>query len=152
MECIRLIKHDPNSRRIILSAWHPGKLQEMALPPCHVLYQFFVSNGELSCLMYQRSADFALGVPFNQCSVSLLTYMIAHHCGLVPGDFIHCFGDAHVYLNHVEPLKKQLERSPKPFPKLKIKCDPKPIDEYTIEDFELIDYNPYPAIKMEMAV
>jgi len=151
-ECIHLIKNEPNSRRIIMSAWNPSALKLMALPPCHMFCQFQVSNGELNCLMYQRSCDMGLGVPFNIASYSLLACLIAHSCGLKPGDFVHSMGDVHVYLNHVEPLKTQLQRTPGPFPILKINCEPKEIDQYTVDDIELIGYKPQATIKMEMAV
>lgn len=120
-EVINSIKNNPNDRRIIMSAWNPCDIPQMALPPCHCLAQFYVSEGELSCMLYQRSADMGLGVPFNIASYALLTYMIAHITGLKPGDFVHTLGDTHVYLNHVEPLKEQLVRDPRPFPTLKIK-------------------------------
>jgi len=151
-ECINLIKNDPNSRRIIMTAWNPSALNQMALPPCHMFCQFQVLNGELSCLLYQRSCDMGLGVPFNIASYALLTKMIAHSCGLKPGEFVHSMGDVHVYLNHIEPLKQQIERTPRQFPKLVFKCEPKNIDDYKIEDFEIVGYDPYPTIKMEMAV
>ncbi|KAF6303330.1 thymidylate synthetase [Rhinolophus ferrumequinum] len=124
----------------------------MALPPCHALCQFYVVNGELSCQLYQRSADMGLGVPFNIASYSLLTYMIAHITGLKPGDFVHTLGDAHIYLNHIEPLKMQLQRKPKPFPKLKILRKVETIDDFKAEDFQIEGYNPHPTIKMEMAI
>eukprot|EP00106_Octopus_bimaculoides_P014641 XP_014782083.1 PREDICTED: thymidylate synthase-like [Octopus bimaculoides] len=127
-------------------------LPKMALPPCHVMCQFYVQDGELSCQMYQRSADMGLGVPFNVASYSLLVYMIAHITGLKPGDFIHTLGDAHVYVNHVEPLKEQLKRTPRALPKLKIKRSVSNIDDFHVDDFEIIDYKPYGKIKMEMAV
>jgi len=146
------IKNNPDDRRIIMSAWNPVDLPYMALPPCHSFVQFYVNNGELSCQLYQRSGDMGLGVPFNIASYSLLTYMIAHVCGLKPGDFVHTLGDAHVYLNHVEALRKQLEREPRPFPTLNIKRDVQDIDSFTFEDFEIIGYNPHPTIKMKMAV
>ncbi|CAJ1422488.1 unnamed protein product [Effrenium voratum] len=151
-ECIRKIKEDPTDRRILLSAWNPADLHLMALPPCHMFCQFYVANGELSCLMYQRSCDMGLGVPFNIASYSLLTMMMAQVCGLKPGDFIHNMGNAHVYQNHVEPLKTQLQRTPRPFPVLKIRPDVKDIDGFTPEDFELVGYNPLGKIAMEMAV
>lgn len=151
-DIIDLIKNNPTSRRILMCAWNAADLKEMALPPCHVLCQFYVANGELSCQMYQRSCDLGLGVPFNIASYSLLTYMLAHICGLKPGDFIHSMGDAHVYSNHVEPLKEQLERTPRAFPKLVIKRDVTDIADFTMKDFELVDYNPMPTIKMDMAV
>uniref|UniRef100_A0A8C3WD66 Thymidylate synthase n=1 Tax=Catagonus wagneri TaxID=51154 RepID=A0A8C3WD66_9CETA len=124
----------------------------MALPPCHALCQFYVVNGELSCQLYQRSGDMGLGVPFNIASYSLLTYMIAHITGLKPGDFVHTLGDAHIYLNHIEPLKIQLQREPRPFPKLKILRKVEKIDDFKAEDFQIEGYNPHPTIKMEMAV
>jgi thymidylate synthase len=151
-ECIRLIKEEPTSRRIVMSMWNVGDLNKGVLAPCHILVQFYVDNGELSCLMYQRSADLGLGVPFNVASYSLLTCIIAHSVGLQPGEFIHSIGDAHVYLNHVEPLQKQLERVPKPFPKLNFKCPPKDVWEYKMEDFEIVGYECWPMIKMGMAV
>uniref|UniRef100_A0A8C0PWE5 Thymidylate synthase n=2 Tax=Canis lupus familiaris TaxID=9615 RepID=A0A8C0PWE5_CANLF len=124
----------------------------MALPPCHALCQFYVVNGELSCQLYQRSGDMGLGVPFNIASYALLTYMIAHITGLKPGDFIHTLGDAHIYLNHIEPLKIQLQREPRPFPKLRILRRVEKIDDFKAEDFQIEGYNPHPTIKMEMAV
>ncbi|XP_062951597.1 thymidylate synthase isoform X2 [Cynocephalus volans] len=124
----------------------------MVLPPCHALCQFYVVNGELSCQLYQRSGDMGLGVPFNIASYALLTYMIAHVTGLKPGDFVHTLGDAHIYLNHIEPLKIQLQREPRPFPKLKILRKVEAIDDFKAEDFHIEGYNPHPAIKMEMAV
>jgi dihydrofolate reductase/thymidylate synthase len=151
-ECIRKIKEDPTDRRILLSAWNPADLTLMALPPCHMFCQFYVANGELSCLMYQRSCDMGLGVPFNIASYSLLTCMIAQVCGLKPGDFVHSMGNAHVYNNHIEPLKTQLERTPRPFPVLRINPDKKDIDNFEASDFELLGYNPLGKIAMEMAV
>jgi thymidylate synthase len=152
MECIKLIKTDPTSRRIILNSWNALDLDKMALPPCHILAQFSVRNGELSCLMYQRSCDMGLGVPFNVASYSLLTCLIAHSCGLKPGDFIHSMGDTHIYTDHVPELNIQLLREPKPFPKLIITSEPKNIDEYTFSDFSIEGYNPHPTIKMKMAI
>ena len=151
-DVIERIKTNPNDRRIMLTAWNPVDIPKMALPPCHCLVQFYVANGELSCQLYQRSADTGLGVPFNIASYALLTYMIAHVTNLKPGDFVHTFGDTHVYLNHIEPLKEQLERKPRPFPKLNIKRQVSSIDDFKFEDFEIIGYDPYPAIKMDMAV
>lgn len=151
-EIIHKLRTSPDDRRIIMCAWNPSDLSKMALPPCHVLVQFYVSEGELSCLLYQRSADVGLGVPFNIASYSLLTYMIAHVTGLKPGEFIHNMGDTHVYLNHIEPLKEQLKRKPRPFPRLKILRDVADIGDFKFEDFQLIDYNPHPKIQMEMAV
>ncbi|EXC04416.1 Bifunctional dihydrofolate reductase-thymidylate synthase [Morus notabilis] len=166
LDVINKIKNNPDDRRIILSAWNPYDLKLMALPPCHMFAQFYVANGELSCQMYQRSADMGLGVPFNISSYALLTCMIAHVCGLVPGDFIHVLGDAHVYRNHVRPLKEQLQRLPKPFPLkfsltsvylilmqiLKINPEKMDIDSFAAEDFKLIGYDPHPKIEMTMAV
>lgn len=151
-DCIEKLKTNPNDRRIIMTAWNPLALKEMALPPCHMFCQFYVANGELSCQLYQRSCDMGLGVPFNIASYSLLTIMMAHICHLNLGEFIHTFGDTHVYLNHIEPLKKQLTRIPKPFPMLQIKRNVNQIEDFTFEDFDLQGYNPYPGIKMEMAV
>ncbi|PKK34308.1 thymidylate synthetase [Columba livia] len=149
---IETIKTNPDDRRIIMCAWNPKDISLMALPPCHALCQFYVVNGELSCQLYQRSGDMGLGVPFNIASYSLLTYMIAHVTGLKPGEFIHTLGDAHVYLNHVEPLKVQLQREPRPFPKLRILRKVEDISDFKAEDFQIEDYNPHPPIKMEMAV
>ncbi|RXN00702.1 Thymidylate synthase [Acipenser ruthenus] len=149
---IDTIKINPEDRRIIMCAWNPKDLPQMALPPCHALCQFYMCNGELSCQLYQRSGDMGLGVPFNIASYALLTYMIAHVTGLKPGDFVHSLGDAHIYVNHIEPLKIQLQREPRPFPKLKILRKVDSIDDFKAEDFEIIDYNPHPAIKMQMAV
>jgi dihydrofolate reductase/thymidylate synthase len=151
-ECIRKIKEDPTDRRILLSAWNPADLDQMALPPCHMFCQFYVANGELSCLMYQRSCDMGLGVPFNIASYSLLTCMVAQVCGLKPGEFVHTLGNSHVYQNHVEPLKTQLERTPRPFPILKINPDVKDIDSFSASDFEIVGYDPHKKIAMEMAV
>lgn len=149
---INKIKNDPDDRRIIMSAWNPPDLGKMALPPCHAFVQFYVANGELSCQLYQRSGDMGLGVPFNIASYSLLTYMIAHVTGLKTGDFVHTIGDAHVYVNHIEPLKEQLKRVPKDFPKLVIKRKVDNIDDFKFEDFEIVGYSPHPKIAMEMAV
>lgn len=151
-DVIERIKTNPNDRRIIMTAWNPIDLKNMALPPCHCLVQFYVANNELSCQLYQRSADMGLGVPFNIASYSLLTYMIAHITNLKPGEFIHTLGDAHVYLNHIEPLQEQLKRIPKQFPKLYIKRKVEKIEDFKFEDFEIQDYNPYPTINMKMAV
>ena len=151
-EVIHKIKNNPTDRRILLTAWNPAALKEMALPPCHMFCQFYVANGELSCQMYQRSCDMGLGVPFNIASYSLLTCMIAQVCDLKPGDFVHVCGDTHVYYNHVEPLEKQLVCEPRPFPILKINPDKKDIDSFTFEDFEIIGYDPHPKIEMKMAV
>ncbi|KAG9348007.1 hypothetical protein JZ751_004026 [Albula glossodonta] len=149
---IDTIKSNPEDRRIIMCAWNPKDLPLMALPPCHALCQFYVCDGELSCQLYQRSGDMGLGVPFNIASYALLTYMMAHITGLKPGDFVHTLGDAHVYVNHIEPLKVQLQREPRPFPKLKILRAVAHIDDFRAEDFEICDYNPHPTIKMQMAV
>ena len=151
-DCIHKIKTNPTDRRIIMSAWNPADLSLMALPPCHMFCQFYVSNGKLSCLMYQRSCDMGLGVPFNIASYALLTRMIAQVCGLQPGEFVHMLGDTHIYSNHVEPLKTQLDRTPRAFPKLVINPERTDIDSFVFDDFKLEGYDPYPNIKMEMAV
>ncbi|XP_050267513.1 bifunctional dihydrofolate reductase-thymidylate synthase-like isoform X1 [Quercus robur] len=151
-DVIDKIKNRPDDRRIILSAWNPSDLNLIALPPCHMFAQFYVANGELSCQMYQRSADIGLGVPFNVASYALLTYMIAQVCGLTPGDFIHIIGDAHVYKTHIMPLKEQLQKLPKPFPILKINPEKEDIDSFVAADFELIGYNPHQKLEMKMAV
>jgi len=149
---IHTIKTKPEDRRIIMCAWNPADLDKMALPPCHCLVQFYVANGELSCQLYQRSADMGLGVPFNIASYSLLTVMLAHVTNLQPGDFVHTLGDAHVYSNHVEALKVQLERKPKQFPTIAIKRKVENIEDFKFEDFEVSGYSPHPKIVMEMAV
>jgi len=135
-----------------MTAWNPIAIPEMALPPCHMFCQFYVANGELSCLMYQRSCDMGLGVPFNIASYSLLTCMVAQVCGLKPGEFIHTLGNAHVYQNHVDPLLEQLKRTPRPFPILRLNPDVKDIDGFQMSDFELIGYSPHGKIAMDMAV
>ncbi|KAI8016607.1 Bifunctional dihydrofolate reductase-thymidylate synthase 1 [Camellia lanceoleosa] len=153
-DVIDKIKNKPDDRRIILSAWNPSDLKLMALPPCHMFAQFYVANGELSCQMYQHSADMVLGVPFNIASYALLTFMIAHVCDLVPGDFVHVIGDAHVYRTHVRPLQEQLQKLPKPFPVsiLKINPEKKDIDSFVANDFKLMCYDPHQKIEMKMAV
>lgn len=146
------IKNNPNSRRLIISAWNPCEVDQMALPPCHSFMQFYVIDGKLSCQLYQRSADVFLGVPFNIASYSLFTMMIAQVCGLKAGEFIHTMGDAHIYSNHVEQIKLQLTREPKKLPTMKINPNVKSIFDFKIDDFTLEDYDPYPAIKGEVAV
>ncbi|MDN3953853.1 thymidylate synthase [Sporolactobacillus laevolacticus] len=146
------IKTNPHSRRLIVTAWNPSDIPNMALPPCHCLFQFYVNNGRLSCQLYQRSADIFLGVPFNIASYALLTHMIAHVTGLKVGDFIHTFGDAHIYLNHLEQVRTQLEREPRKLPTLKIKRTVSSIFDFDFDDFEFNDYHPYPAIKGEVSV
>ena len=151
-EVINKLKTNPSDRRIIMTAWNPIDIPNMALPPCHCFVQFYVANDELSCMLYQRSGDVGLGVPFNIASYSLLTYMIAHVTGLKLGEFVHTIGDAHVYLNHIDGLEEQLKREPRPFPKLNIKRKVENIDDFKYDDFELIDYNPHAIIKLDMAV
>lgn len=146
------IRLDPHDRRLILTAWNPCDVPQMALPPCHCLAQFYVNNGELSCQLYQRSADIGLGVPFNIASYALLTHMIAHVTQLKTGEFIHTLGDAHIYVDHIEALKEQLDREPNPSPTLNIKRDIKDIDAFTSGDLELMDYNPLGRIAMKMSV
>lgn len=147
---IEMLKTNPNSRRIVVSAWHPGLLNEMALPPCHIMYVFNVSNGKLNCHLTQRSGDIALGIPFNLACYSALTMAIAQEVGLEPGIFAHTIVDAHIYVNHVDGLREQLKREPKQLPTLEIAK--KPLDELTFEDFELKNYNPDPLIRFEVAV
>lgn len=149
---IELIKINPNNRRLILTAWNPMDVHKMSLPPCHCLAQFYVSDGELSCQLYQRSADVGLGVPFNIASYALLTHMIAHLTNLKPGDFVHTLGDAHVYMNHVEPLKEQLTRTPGQFPKINFRRKLQSIDDFTFDDIELVGYKPQCSISMKMSV
>ena len=146
------IKRDPTSRRHILTAWNPGELDDMALPPCHVMSQFYINNGELSCQMYQRSADMFLGVPFNIASYSLLTHMIAHACDLKVGDFVHTIGDAHIYNDHIDQVHEQIKRDPLPGPKLIIDCDSKDIFDIKMEHINLINYQSHPPISAPMAV
>ncbi len=146
------IKANPDSRRLIVSAWNVADIDSMALPPCHALFQFYVSEGELSCQLYQRSADIFLGVPFNIASYALLTLMVAQVCGLKPGEFVHTFGDLHLYSNHVEQAKLQLTRAPRPLPQMKLNPKVKRIDDFKFEDFELAGYDPHPAIKAPIAV
>jgi len=146
------IKNNPNSRRLIVSAWNVADVDQMALPPCHCLFQFYVADGKLSCQLYQRSADIFLGVPFNIASYSLFTMMIAQVCGLEAGEFIHTFGDAHLYSNHLEQAELQLSRSPKRLPTMNINPDVHSIFDFTYEDFELVDYDPHPHIKGVVAV
>jgi thymidylate synthase len=149
---IEQIKKNPDSRRHIVTAWNPGELELMALPPCHSLFQFYVCDGELSCQLYQRSADLFLGVPFNIASYALLTLMAAQVCGLKPGDFVHTFGDVHLYQNHVEQAKLQLSREPRSLPQMKLNSAVKNLHDFKFEDFELIGYDPHPGIKAPIAV
>ncbi len=151
-QAIQTIKTNPEDRRIIVSAWNPSDLGKMALPPCHMFCQFYVANGELSCQMYQRSADMGLGVPFNIASYALLTRLVAQVCDLKPGEFVHTIGDAHVYVNHVDALKEQLKRAPRRFPKLVINPAKKDIDSFVYEDFTIEGYQPHDTLKMKMAV
>jgi len=148
----RQIKSNPQSRRFIVSAWNPAETEKMALPPCHVLFQFYVQNGELSCQLYQRSADLFLGVPFNIASYSLLTMMAAQVVDLIPGDFVHTFGDLHLYNNHLEQAHEQLSRDYRSLPKMKLNPAIKSIYDFQFEDFELIGYDPHPSIKAPIAV
>lgn len=149
---IEQIKRNPNSRRLIVSAWNPAEVDEMALPPCHTLFQFYVAEGKLSCQLYQRSADVFLGVPFNIASYALLTHLIAHECGLEVGEFIHSFGDTHIYLNHIEQVKEQLSREPKALPTLKINPEKKSVFDIELDDLSIEGYDPHPTIKAPVAV
>jgi thymidylate synthase len=151
-QALDLIRDNPDSRRIIVNAWNVGDLADMALSPCHCLFQFYVADGRLSCQLYQRSADVFLGVPFNIASYALLTMMMAQVSGLQPGEFVHTFGDVHLYSNHLEQAKLQLSRKPKTLPQLKIKQDVKDIFQFDFSDFELVDYHPHPHIKAVVAV
>ncbi|MBD7962858.1 thymidylate synthase [Fictibacillus norfolkensis] len=146
------IKKNPDSRRLIVSAWNPSDIPNMALPPCHLLFQFYVADGKLSCQLYQRSADSFLGVPFNIASYALLTMMVAQVTGLKPGEFVHTVGDAHIYTNHLEQVELQLTREPKPLPKMKINPNVTSIFDFTYEDFELVDYEAHPHIKGVVSV
>ena len=151
-EVIKNLKSKPDSRRHIVSAWNPADVDKMALPPCHALFQFYVANGKLSCQMYQRSADLFLGVPFNIASYAALTLMVAQVTNLKPGEFVLTLGDAHIYLNHLEQVREQLTRSPRPFPRLKLNPAVKELLEFRYEDFTLEAYDPHPAIKAPIAV
>ncbi len=151
-DVIERIRTSPSSRRHVVNAWNVAHIEEMALPPCHCLFQFFVANGKLSCQLYQRSADLFLGVPFNIASYALLTMMIAQVCDLEPGDFVHTFGDLHLYANHLEQAKLQLTRDPRALPTMRINPKVKSIDDFKFEDFTLEKYDPWPAIKAPIAV
>ena len=150
-QTVDLIKNNPDSRRIIVSAWNVADVEKMALPPCHTLFQFYVADGKLSCMLYQRSADTFLGVPFNIASYALLTMMMAQVCGLEAGEFVHTLGDTHLYLNHMEQVDEQLSRTPRALPKMRINPDVKSIFDFKYEDFELSEYDPYPTIKAPMS-
>jgi len=149
---IEMIRNKPDSRRLIVSAWNPAQVDDMALPPCHSLFQFYVAEGRLSCQLYQRSADIFLGVPFNIASYALLMMMVAQVTGLKPGDFVHTLGDAHLYSNHLEQARLQLSRTPRPLPTMQINPAVKRIEDFRFEDFELVGYDPAPAIKAPIAV
>lgn len=151
-QVIETIRNNPDSRRMIVCAWNPSDVDKMALPPCHCFFQFYVADGRLSCQLYQRSADTFLGVPFNIASYALLTMMIAQVCGLEPGEFVHTTGDTHIYLNHFDQVREQLSREPRPLPKMKLNPEIKSIFDFKYEDFELTDYDPWPAIKAPVAV
>jgi thymidylate synthase len=151
-EVIAQIQKNPGSRRLIVSAWNPAEIEDMALPPCHALFQFYVQNGELSCQLYQRSADLFLGVPFNIASYALLTMMVAQVCELRPGEFVHTFGDLHLYQNHLEQAREQLSRNFRPLPRMQLNPTVKNIHDFRFEDFTLVNYDPHPAIKAPIAV
>ncbi|MBQ1252929.1 MAG: thymidylate synthase [Alistipes sp.] len=150
-QVIKTIKHNPDSRRMIVSAWNVADVEDMALPPCHVLFQFYVANGKLSCQLYQRSADTFLGVPFNIASYALLTMMIARECGLEAGEFVHTLGDTHLYLNHMEQVDEQLSRTPRTLPHMRLNPDVKSVFDFRYEDFTLEGYDPHPTIKAPMS-
>ena len=151
-DVIDRLKTNPNDRRMIVSAWNPSQIGQMKLPPCHMMYQFYVANGKLSCMLYQRSCDMFLGVPFNIASYALLTMMIAQVCDLKPGEFIHTLGDTHIYHNHFEQVKEQLSHTPLPLPQMKINPAIKNINDFKFEDFELVGYQSYDTIKAKVAV
>jgi thymidylate synthase len=151
-QVIQSIRENPNSRRHVVSAWNVGEIDHMALPPCHLLFQFYVADGKLSCQLYQRSADVFLGVPFNIASYALLTMMVAQVCNLKPGEFVHTLGDAHLYFNHLDQARLQITREPLPLPRLKINPEVKEILEFQYQDFELIGYQAHPHIKAEISV
>ena len=148
---LETIKHNPSSRRMIVSAWNVAEVDDMALPPCHVMFQFYVADGRLSCQLYQRSGDTFLGVPFNIASYALLTMMMAQECGLQPGEFIHTLGDTHLYLNHMRQVEEQLSRTPRPLPRMRLNPDVKSVFDFRYDDFTLEGYDPYPAIKAELS-
>ncbi len=150
-QVIDTIKHNPDSRRMIVSAWNVAEVDDMALPPCHVLFQFYVAGGRLSCMLYQRSADTFLGVPFNIASYALLTMMIAQECGLRAGEFVHTLGDTHLYLNHMEQVREQLSRTPRTLPRMKLNPGVKSVFDFRYDDFTLEGYDPWPAIKAPMS-
>lgn len=151
-QVIETLKTKPNDRRMIVSAWNVGKIPEMHLPPCHMMFQFYVANNKLSCMLYQRSCDMFLGVPFNIASYALLTMMVAQVCGLKPGEFVHTLGDTHIYHNHFEQVKEQLSHTPYPLPQMKINPNVKDINDFKYEDFELVNYQSYDTIKAKVAV
>jgi thymidylate synthase len=151
-DVINQIRNQPDSRRLVVSAWNPGELDQMALAPCHALFQFYVSDGHLSCQLYQRSADLFLGVPFNIASYALLTMMVAQVCDLQPGEFIHTFGDLHLYRNHLDQARLQLQRDCRPLPTMRLNPQVRTLEDFRFEDFELMGYNPHPAIKAPISV
>lgn len=151
-QVIDQIRKNPDSRRLLVSAWNVGEIPQMALPPCHILFQFYVAEGKLSCQLYQRSADLFLGVPFNIASYALLTHMVAQVCGLKPGDFVHTFGDVHIYSNHLEQVELQLSREPRPLPTLQLNPLVKELLDFTYDDIAVINYDPWPAIKAPVAI
>jgi len=151
-QVVNQIKTKPDSRRHIVTAWNPSEVDKMALPPCHALFQFYVADGKLSCQLYQRSADYFLGVPFNIASYALMTHMFAQQCDLIPGEFVWTGGDVHIYTNHVEQVNLQLSRTPYPMPSLRMKRKPESIFDYRFEDFEIVNYQSHPSIKAPIAV